>query len=169
MNAARSAERALRVLHQLEDGTLAALLGALILLASLQIALRNFFDASLPWGEPLLRVLVLWTGLMGAVVASRDHRQISVDAVSRLLPPRARLAARALTSTFAAAVSALIGYHATRFVATEFAYQSVAVAGLPAWVFQAIIPFAFGAIALRYLAALARDLMALFEKGADVS
>ena len=158
MNWSRGAGRALHRLHQFEDATLAIFLGALILLASLQIALRNFLDTSLPWGEQLLRILVLWTGLIGAVVASRDHRQISIDAVSRLLPARARLATRALTSTFAAVVSITIGYHATRFVASEFAYDSVALAGVPAWAFQLILPVAFGAIALRYLASLVHDL-----------
>jgi len=167
LNLARGVGRALRVLHQLEDATLAVFLGVLIVLASLQIALRNFFDTSIPWGGPLLRVLVLWTGLIGAVVASRDHRQISIDAVSRLLSGRARLAVRVLTSAFAAAVSALIGYHATRFVATEFAYESGVTAGIPVWAFQVILPVAFLAIALRYLAALLHDLVRLFGAGED--
>lgn len=169
MTLARGAQRALRVLHHVEDGTLVALLGALIVLASLQIALRNVFDTSLSWGEPILRVLVLWTGLMGAVVASREDRQISIDAISRLLSGRTRHAVRVLTSAFAAGVSALIGFHATRFVATEFAYESVGAAGLPAWIFQTMVPFAFIVIALRYATSFVRDLRAVFATPRDAS
>lgn len=162
MSVARVAERALGLLHRLEDSALALLLAALIVLACVQIVLRNFVDASIPWGEPLLRILVLWTGLIGAVVASRDHRQISIDAVSRLLPAGARVAARALTSAFAAAVSGAIAFHAARFVITESSYESGEIAGVPLWAFQVILPAAFFAIASRYLGALIQDLARLF-------
>lgn len=169
MTLARGVRRGLHLLHHLEDGTLAVFLGVLILLASLQIILRNLFDTSLFWGEPILRVLVLWTGLLGAVVASREDRQISIDAVSRLLSGRAQFAVRALTNAFAAGISALIGIHATRFVATEFAYGSIGAAGLPAWISQVIVPVAFAVIALRYAGALFRDLSAVFTKHREAS
>lgn len=148
---------ALRILQRVEDGLLTGLLGLAIVLAPLQIALRNFFDTSIAWGEPALRMLVLWIGLLGALAASREHRQISVDAVSRVLPPRANLAVRALTSAFTAAVSGCIAFHAARFVRSEYEFETTALAGLPAWIFEAIIPLAFGAIALRYALSVVRD------------
>ena len=40
--------------HRVEDLLLALLLSAMILLASAQIFLRNFFDSSLSWGDPAL-------------------------------------------------------------------------------------------------------------------
>jgi TRAP-type C4-dicarboxylate transport system permease small subunit len=144
------AEQASGTLQRLEDGLLALLLGALIVLAALQILLRGVFGTGLAWADPLLRALVLWLGLLGAVAASRDGRHITVDAVSRLLPGRMRAAVTVATSLFAAAVSALIAWHAGRFVASEFAFGSSAFSGIPAWALQSIIPVAFGAIALRY-------------------
>ena len=41
-------------IHRVEDFILALLLTAMILLASAQIVLRNLFDSSLFWGDPLL-------------------------------------------------------------------------------------------------------------------
>ncbi len=153
--------RVVRALHRLEDAALALLLLSLIALASLQIVLRNLFETGLPWSDPLLRILVLWTGLLGAVVASREGRQISVDALSRLLQGRAAEATRIAANGFAALVSGLLAVHSVRFVASEFEYGSGAFSGLPAWPFQIILPLAFGAVALRHLVACAAPLRAI--------
>ena len=122
----------------------------MILLASAQIFLRNLFDSSFSWGDPLLRILVLWVGLLGALAASRGNRQITVDVLTRLLQGRAKSAARAVASVFTAVVCGVLTYHAGRFVAMEYQEGTPAVAGLPAWLFELVMPFAFGLICVRY-------------------
>ena len=62
---------------------LISLLISMILLSSGQIVLRNFFDIGIIWIDPLLRVLVLWTALVGATVASRENKHIRIDLLSR--------------------------------------------------------------------------------------
>jgi len=143
-------ENAIGLLHRLEDGLLALVLGLMILLAPLQIFLRNFFDAGITWGDPLLRVLVLWVGMLGALAATRGRRQISIDALSHVVGERARSGFGAVTSLFTAVVCAVVAYHSARFVASEIEYQTSAFAGVPAWTCEIVIPVAFGLIALRY-------------------
>ncbi len=150
-NASRLA-RVIRVVHRIEDGVLAALLGAMILLAAAQIVLRNLGGGGFSWGDPLLRTLVLWLGLLAALAATRADRHITIDAVGRVLSPRGRQLAGAVTSAFAAAVCGVVALQAVRFVAAEREAGTVAFAEVPAWVLEAILPFAFGLIALRYLA-----------------
>lgn len=140
----------LRALHRLEDIFLALLLGAMVVLAPLQIFLRNFFDAGIGWIDPLLRVLVLWVGLMGAVAASRSDRHIRIDAASKLLSPRAAAILGILTGLFTAAVSGIVSWNSGRFVVDEWEFGSTAFSGIPAWMFEIVIPVAFGLIALRY-------------------
>ncbi len=143
--------RLVRALRQLEDAVLALLLTGMILLASLQILLRNVFDSGIVWADPAVRVLVLWVGLLGALAASRDDRHINVDVLSRILPEKPRRAVSTLTRLFTAGVAAVVSYHSARFVRSEFEFGSVAFAGLPSWALASIIPIAFGGIALRYL------------------
>lgn len=149
----------LGVIHTVEDTFLALLLGAMVMLAPLQIFLRNFFDEGVSWGDPLLRVLVLWVGLLGAVSASRGNRHITIDVLSRFLDERPRLALRVVTSAFTVIVCGMVAWYSWQFVALEREFESEAFTGMPAWIMQVVIPFAFAMMALRYGAYAAGDVM----------
>jgi TRAP-type C4-dicarboxylate transport system permease small subunit len=53
---------------------LVLLLLAMISLAFAQIVLRNGFDGGIIWADSLLRIMVLWIALIGAVVASQGSK-----------------------------------------------------------------------------------------------
>ena len=143
--------RILKIIHKIEDSLLALLLLAMLLLASSQIFLRNLFDIGFSWADPLLRVMVLWIGMLGALAASRDNKHITIDVLTRLMPATLRRLTHIFTSLFTAVVTGIIAYHAVRFVIMEYKSDSIAVAGMPAWLFEIIIPIAFGLITVRYL------------------
>jgi TRAP-type C4-dicarboxylate transport system permease small subunit len=153
--------RVLGLLYRLEDALLALILGLLVLLAPLQILLRNVFDTGISWGDPLLRVLVLWIAMLGALAATRGRRQISIDALSHLAGKRVQSGVGIVTSLFASVVCGIVAHHSARFVASEIEYQSVAFEGVPAWTCEIVIPVAFGLMALRYLLYSVGDVRAL--------
>jgi len=148
---ARTVARLLRMTHALEDSFLVMLLGSMIILAITQIVLRNFFDSGLQWIDPLLRLLVLWVGMAGAMVASRMNHHISIDVFTRNMSKRVQLAVRIFTDVFTCLVTAIIAYHAGRLVLMDREADSIAFAAIPSWVCELILPLAFGVIALRYL------------------
>jgi TRAP-type C4-dicarboxylate transport system permease small subunit len=142
--------RVFAVIHQAEDLFLALLLGSIVLLAPLQIVLRNFFDAGWIWADPFLRLLVLWVALFGAMAASRQDKQIAVDVVSKFLSLRAKAIVGLLTGLFTASVCAVVAYHSWLFVLGERAYGSTAFGDVPAWLCEIVIPLAFAMIAVRH-------------------
>ena len=107
-------ERSLRVVRGVEDGLLVLILAVLVVLAAAQIVLRNLAGSGILWADPALRVLVLWVGMAGALAATRDDRQITVDVVARWAPRRWRAAIRILTDSFTAGVCALLAWHGVR-------------------------------------------------------
>jgi TRAP-type C4-dicarboxylate transport system permease small subunit len=148
-----SLRRLHRLLLRLEDGVLMVLLLIMILLAASQILLRDLLETGLPWADPVLRLLVLWLALLGAMAATRDHNHIRIDLLSRFLSPRIQRISQRVTDGFAAGICGLLAWHAARFVLLERADGTLLFSTLPAWVGELILPFGFGVIALRFLLA----------------
>jgi len=142
-------KRSIQVLHTIEDGMMVGILTSMIILATGQIVLRNLFDTSLSWGDPLIRVMVLWTALFGAMTATRLNNHIKIDLLSRFLSQRLIRWSNRITNGFAAAISGLIAWHAGRFVLFEKEDATILFAQIPAWVCELIIPIAFAIMALR--------------------
>ena len=53
---------------------------------------------------------------------------------------------------FTSVVCAILAYHSTRFVQSEYEYASIAFGSIPVWICESIIPVAFALISFRYLA-----------------
>ena len=140
-----------RLAAYLEKSLLALMLGAMILFATTQIVMRNVWGTGIDWSDPLLRVMVLWIGLLGAIAATRDGNHIKIDLLSKLLPTTARRFLTPLTNLISATICAIICYHAIRFVAMEYHDGTTAFATVPAWICELIIPIGFGLMALRFL------------------
>lgn len=134
-----------------EDILLVVLLSAMILVAGAQIVLRNLFDSAILWADPLLRVAVLWVGMIGAMVATRADKQIAIDAVSRFLPQHWKFRVKVITDVFTAAVSGVLAWSAFRLMMEDRMAGGLAIAFVPVWVCESILPVAFAVIALRYL------------------
>lgn len=143
-------DRARKILYWVEDGVLTGLLLLLIGMAVTQIFLRNMFDTGIVWSEVLTRILVLWVGLIGAMVASRQGNHITIDILNRYLPEKAKTVSNFVVEMFTALICAVVAYYSVLFVQMEFLDGDTAFANIPVWICEAIIPFAFTVIALRY-------------------
>lgn len=137
-------------LHRFEDGMLAFILLAMIILSVTDILMRNFFSGGILWIPPLLRVLVLWIGMLGALMASRQQEHIAVDVLSRMLPAKGKRISSIASSLFTAIICLIVAYHSYLFVVSTFEYQDMGFNNIPAWIFQAVIPFAFFMMAIRF-------------------
>jgi TRAP-type C4-dicarboxylate transport system permease small subunit len=144
-------ERVQMILYRVEDSILVGLLLLMITMAVLQILLRNLFDTGIVWSDILVRILVLWVGLAGAMVASRQGNHINIDIIDRFLPERAKVIVNFVVELFTAFICAVVAYYSLQFVQMEFADGGMAFAKVPAWLCEAIIPFAFAVIAIRYI------------------
>ncbi|MGB5620990.1 MAG: TRAP transporter small permease subunit [Gammaproteobacteria bacterium] len=148
-----------RVVHAAEDTLLITLLGAMILIGASQIFMRNVLGEGLGWADESQRLLVLWIGLLGAMAASRDGRQLRIDLVSRYLRGYSRRFIEAFADLLTAVVAGTVGWYALAFVRESYAFGDELVGGIPAWLVQGVIPLAFVVIGLRHLIAGVAGLM----------
>ena len=145
-----SLKRTQIILYWVEDAVLVGLLLLMIGMSVTQIFLRNLFETGIVWSDVMVRILVLWVGLIGAMVASRQDNHITIDILDRYLPERGKVYANFVVKLFTALICTIAAYYSLLFVQMEFADGGMAFAQVPTWLCEAIIPFAFTVIALRY-------------------
>ena len=143
--------KVLAIIARIEDGLLVLMLSAMIVLAGMQIIMRNLFSTGFTETDSFLKVLVLWVGMLGAIVATRERRHISIDILSRYLSNKQRQISELVIDIFVVFVCGLLAFHSARMMLVDFEARSIAFSGVPTWLLESIMPFAFTIITLRYL------------------
>lgn len=141
----------LQVIAHIEDSLLVFMLSAMIILAGMQIILRNIFQTGFTETDALLRVLVLWVGMIGAVVATRERRHISIDVLTRYLSDKSNQYVEVIINVFVVIVCGLLATHSMRMLLVDYAEATIAFSKVPTWLLESILPIAFAIITLRYV------------------
>lgn len=157
MNLFLTIERLMNRFHRLEAWFLGVSLLAMLGMSVLQIVLRNIFGTGIAWGDVLVRILVLWTGLIGGMVASRTGEHIRIDWLVRYFPEALGMIVRRIIHLLTAAICGVIAYYSFQFVQSEKAFGDMAFANVPAWVCAGILPVVFGVMTVRHLTRVFRN------------
>jgi len=143
-----------RVVAQIENALLAGLGLGLLIAAAAQLLFR-MWGAGPVWLDPLMRSATLWLALIGALVATREGRQLHIDVLAQRLPQRLGQLARVLVAAFTAAVCALLAQASWTLLLLEREGGGTAFSGVPNWWLLAILPLVFALMALHALGRLA--------------
>ena len=146
-----------------ENVFLVGLLSGMMLLSVAQIIAREVFETGFYWSGGLVKLMVLWLAMVGAVAACRENRHIRIDAISHLLSDRAVAIARVVVDIFAAGVCAIVAWHAWRYVQLEMEWQDTVLIDIPSWIVHAIVPVAFGLLSYRFLVGVGKEAIRLYH------
>jgi TRAP-type C4-dicarboxylate transport system permease small subunit len=125
-------------LGKAEQVVLFGLLVLVIAAATIQAVAHKAFGVSFVWSFEIVRAGVFAIALIGAAFATHQQRNLSMDLVSRRLPPRGRLILRIFLALFTAFIGALFlyaGEHLRQQVTLETHAQII-----PMWLVAAMIP-----------------------------
>jgi len=125
----------------------------MIVLTCVQIILRAFFSTGIPWADPFLRYLVLWTGFLGAAMATSQGKHIAMDVAGFLVPQSLQSWLHILTNLFSCVVAGILTWAAYLFIVSERQFGTASLLHLPSWVWVLIFPIAFFLISLRFFMA----------------
>jgi tripartite ATP-independent transporter DctM subunit len=140
--------RATRALESVENAVLALVFFAAVVLPLLEVVLRGLFNTGIEGVSTLVRHFTLALGMLGAAVAAREQRLLTL-AVTPLLAGKFAGPARLVSSSMAAAISVLLAMAALEFVDIERESGNTLVYAFPIWIAQIPLPLGFGLIALR--------------------
>lgn len=133
-------------------------LGAFVFIAGL-IAIIHIQTNGFGWAQRLALVQLLWVGMLGGSMATKEGRHIAVDAVKRVVPKRFARAFEftgALITTLLAVFLTILGvnYATENWVdyfnaeGRAFVFESLPI---PYWLASIPIPIGFGLMAARFL------------------
>lgn len=136
---------------RVEAVALAISLITMLAVAFFQVVMRNIYGIGYVWADILVRTLVLWVGLLGAVVATQEGRHLTIDVMTKFLPAQVTRVVRVVARVFALVVCLYL---------TEAAYDYILLQketsvgpglfGLPPWLPEIIIPIAFVLISFHF-------------------
>jgi TRAP-type C4-dicarboxylate transport system permease small subunit len=135
----------------IENSLLLVTLTVMVLMAFLQVLLRNLFSYGILWGDIFLRHLVLWVGFLGASLATRESKHISIDIMSKLFSSGKLRYIRIFIDLITAIVCFILAHAGYRFLLEEIAAGTKLFNEVPAWWFQLIIPVGFTLIGIRFI------------------
>jgi tripartite ATP-independent transporter DctM subunit len=116
---------------------LAITLMSVLPVAEMLLRLAGF--GGVPGSGVFVQQLTLWVAFLGAAIAARGNRLLSVSA-NTWMPERWHPAARAFSAAATAAVTACLFYASLRFVLAQRASGAIAALGIPRWIPQSIMP-----------------------------
>ena len=99
-----------------ERSVLVILVVIMVALSFLQVVLRNAFSLGILWADPLLRMIVMWVGFLGAVLATKEQKHFGIDLVDKYLSPRVRHLVRIFINMTAVVVTYLLTRAAWQFL-----------------------------------------------------
>jgi TRAP-type C4-dicarboxylate transport system permease small subunit len=142
--------RLVKLLYRLEDLLLIGLFMMMLGVAVIQIFLREFFASGLSWGDLMVRMLVLWICLFGAMVATRQDKHIHIDILTRYMPEHAKYLVERVVRFVTATICLFMAFQGIKLVLLDFEHGTIAFGPIPAWVCESVIPLGFGVMAFRY-------------------
>jgi len=133
-----------------ESLALSVVLAGMMVLPLLVVPLRAIHVQIRGQGS-IVQHLTLIAGMIGAAIAAREGRLLSLSSVDLLVRGRWRPVARSFAAAVAAAVTAMLCLASLRFVLSERVSGATLAYDLPTWVVQLALPIGFALITLRIL------------------
>ena len=138
------------IISRVENILIVFMLSLMIIMAFMQIVLRNLFATGFSWADVLVRYLVLWVAFIGASLATREGKHINIDVFSRWISGKTKSYIKTICELCSLIICALLAYAAVKFVLFEAQMGGTTFFGLPVWLPQLIIPITFGLMTFRF-------------------
>src|SRR5437762_6726225 len=120
----------------------------MVLLPTLEAAVRRFTGAGVPGAAVYTEHLTLWVGFIGALLATATGHHLALSTVD-LLPERLRPWAHAFGSAITTLVCALLAYASADMLLADKGRVDTLAGGVPEWWFEIIMPVGFAVMAWR--------------------
>jgi C4-dicarboxylate transporter, DctM subunit len=134
---------------QAENRIASLALGGIMILPLAEIASRRLLHQTIPGETAFVSTLTLWLGLLGAAIAARDGKLLTLATGEFLPKGRIADAAHVIAGGVGAMISTILCLGGVALVRSDRAAGDMLGGGVPVWVADLALPIGFGLIAIR--------------------
>ena len=141
----------IRWLDRLEEGSIAFLLAVMTLVTFAQVIARYVFNYSFVWALELVTFLFAWLIFLGMAYGVRVGSHIGVDALVRVLSPRAARVVLIVATLCCIGYALIALYGGYVYMSRMRAIGTLAEdLPIPVWIPQIVLPLGFALLAFRF-------------------
>ncbi len=137
----------------------------MVALPVVQALARKVADTEIPSASVIVQHLTLWIGFLGALLAAGSGKHLALSTVEAIPKGWPRRVASLLTRVTAAAVCALLAYASWKVVEADAGSGRTVVGSFPVSWSEAIMPFAFAVMALRFAWRVGKEEQSWIDRG----
>src|SRR3954471_23911319 len=119
---------------QAENRIASVALGGLMVLPLAQIAARRFLHAAIPGEAAIVSTLTLWLGMLGAAIATRDGKLLTLATGEFLPKGRIGSSAHVFAATIGALIATVFCLGGLALVSSDRASGAMLTGSIPVWV-----------------------------------
>ena len=124
-------------------------LGGIMIIPLAEIASRKFLGTAIPGSSAYASVLTLWLGMLGAAIAAREGKLLTLATGEFLPKGRVSAVAHVLAGAVGAMISTILMMGAIVLVQSDREAGDILAGSTPKWIADLALPIGFGLIALR--------------------
>lgn len=134
------------------ENTIALLaMAGIVILPLAEIVLRKWFATGVPGAAPFAQHLTMWVGMLGAAIAARDGKLLSLATGEILAHSKTAHVAKFIAAIAGAAVATVFAVGGVNLVKLDRVDATEIAAGVPVWIADLVLPIAFSLIAVRLM------------------
>lgn len=153
-----------RILTFIEEWTLFLTVIIALLALFANVVLRYGFNYSLAWSEELVRIVIIYTTLIGCSTAIKDQSMIKIDALVQIAP-KLKTALRWLSNAATLIFSCMMVYFGWQMAELQLrTFQKTIIMQIPLVYLYSILPMMGVMMFIRTIQVVYRD---IHKKGSD--
>ena len=137
----------------------------MVALPVVQAIARKVADTEIPSASVIVQHLTLWIGFLGALLAAGTGKHLALSTVEAIPKGWPRRVASLFTRVMAASVCALLAYASWKVVQADADSGRTVVGSFPVSWSEAIMPFAFGVMSLRFAWRVGKEEQSWIDRG----
>lgn len=140
------------VLTRIERLAASVLIFILTLFVVYDVAARELFKTGVPWAQKGAVYLMIWAGFLGAILVTQKVEHLRPEIADKFWTGKLKPVYLRLHNLLVFIFTAAMAYYSFLYAleSKEFGDRNIII-DMPMWALQAIIPYAFASMSLRYL------------------